>query len=87
MADAGCVELMRDNEPLAKALIKIDDDHQVNAEEYRHAYGKTAHEDVRRAAYLYDPVKAGIEPVKCISSMFSTHPSIIDRLRAIGYKN
>lgn len=87
MADAGCVELMRDNEPLARALLKIHDDHQANAEKYQEAYGETAHEDVRRAAYLYDPVKAGIEPVLDISSMFSTHPKLEDRLKALGFKS
>lgn len=85
MADAGCVELMRDNQPLASALMKIHEDHQANAEEYAYQYGDTPHEEVRRAAYLYDPVKAGVEPVKDITSAFSTHPSISDRLRAIGF--
>lgn len=86
MADAGCVELMRDNEPMARALLKIHEDHQANAEEYRHQYGATPHEDVRRASYIYDPVKAGIEPVHSISSAFSTHPKLADRLAAIGFK-
>jgi len=86
MADAGCVELMRDNEPLGSALLKIHSDHQQNREAYRNQYGQTAHEQVRRAAYLYDPLKAGIEPVKDISSLFSTHPSIKDRLKALGFE-
>lgn len=86
MADAGCVELMRDNHPLAKALMKIDQDHQENVEHYAQGYGQTAHEDVRRAAYLYDPVKTGIEPVKSIASLFSTHPDMKDRLAALGVK-
>jgi heat shock protein HtpX len=87
MADAGCVELMRDNQPLAKALMKIDQDHQTYTDTYAQAYGQTAHEDVRRAAYLYDPVKTGIEPIKSIASLFSTHPTIKDRLAALGIKN
>lgn len=86
MADAGCVELMRDNEPLARALIKIHEDHEINRETYKHEYGETAHEDIRRAAYLYDPVKAGIEPVNDITSLFSTHPKLSDRLKAIGIR-
>jgi len=86
MADAGCVELMRDNQPLGRALLKIDQDHQNNQEFYRKEYGQTAHEDVRRASYIYDPVKSGIEPVKSISSMFSTHPDMRSRLSAIGIK-
>ncbi len=86
MADAGCVELMRDNTPLARALIKIDQDHQANKAVYRQQYDMTAHEEVRRAAYLYDPIQAGIEPVRSISSLFSTHPSVKDRLKALGFQ-
>ena len=84
MADSGCVELMRDNEPMARALLKIQDDHLANAEEYSKAYGQTPHEQVRHAAYLFDPSE--MDPVKSFNSAFSTHPSITDRLRAIGFK-
>lgn len=84
MADSGCVELMRDNQPLARALLKIHQDHQANRDTYSQEYGSTAHEDVRRAAYIYDPVKTGIEPVKSITSLFSTHPDLEKRLAAIG---
>lgn len=87
MADAGCVELMRDNVPLAKALLKIHQDHMANAEAYGEEYSKTAHEDVRRAAYLYDPVQSGIEPIKSLANMFSTHPDIKHRLQALGFKD
>jgi heat shock protein HtpX len=86
MADAGCVELMRDNHPLAKALLKIDQDHKQNADAYNIAYSQTAHEDVRRAAYLYDPTQAGIDSLKSIGNLFSTHPNIRDRLAALGFK-
>lgn len=84
MADAGCVELMRDNEPMARALLKISQDHQVHAEEYTQEYGQTPHEQVRQASYLFDP--SDIDPVKSLTNMFSTHPSISDRLKAIGFK-
>ncbi|CAN5275665.1 zinc metalloprotease HtpX [soil metagenome] len=86
MADAGCVELMRDNGPLARALIKIHQDSQEHKEEYQQEYGATAHEDVRRAAYIYDPISMGIEPVKSLSSFFSTHPDFKDRMAALGVK-
>ena len=82
MADSGSVELMRDNEPMARALLKISQDHEAHAEEYTQAYGQTAHEQVRHAAYLFDP--SDIDPVKSLSSAFSTHPSVMDRLKAIG---
>ncbi|MGQ3891798.1 zinc metalloprotease HtpX [Legionella sp. CNM-4043-24] len=84
MADSGAVELMRDNEPMARALLKISSDHQQHAEQYAKDYGQTAHEEVRQASYLFDP--SSIDPVKSLSSAFSTHPEIDDRLRAIGFK-
>ncbi|MBN2689269.1 MAG: zinc metalloprotease HtpX [Gammaproteobacteria bacterium] len=86
MADAGAVELTRDNTPLADALLKISGDHQQHAATYGNQYLQTPHEDVRRAAYIFDPVQAGIEPMKSVASLFSTHPSIKDRLKALGFK-
>jgi heat shock protein HtpX len=86
MADAGCVELMRSNEPLANALLKISDDHTANRDTYRNAYAQTPHENVRREAYIFDPVQAGIEPMMSISDAFSTHPSLEKRLAALGFK-
>ena len=87
MADAGSVELMRSNTPLAHALIKIHDDYQMNRDEYRHDYAITPHENVRREAYLFDPVSAGLRsPLFSIGDLFSTHPSIKSRLKAIGFK-
>lgn len=83
MADAGSVELMRDNEPMARALLKISEDHELHADEYHQAYGKTPHEQVRQASYLYDPSR--LDPVKSLNNLFSTHPSVEDRLRAIGF--
>ena len=84
MADAGCVELMRDNEPMARALLKIANDHEEHAQEYEQEYGNTAHEQVRQASYLFDP--KDLDPVKSLTNAFSTHPSINDRLKAIGFK-
>jgi heat shock protein HtpX len=83
MADSGAVELMRDNDPMARALLKISNDHKDNADQYRKDYGKTPHEQVRQASYLYDPTD--IDPVKSLSSSFSTHPTIESRLKAIGF--
>ena len=85
MADSGAVELMRDNEPMARALLKINQDHEFYAEQYSNEYGNTAHEQVRRASYLFDP--AAIDPVKSFSSVFATHPSIAQRLDALGFKH
>ena len=84
MADAGSVELMRDNEPLARALLKIDVDHKQYADHYTKEYGNTPHEQIRHASYLFDP--SDIDPVKSLSSAFATHPSIDSRLRALGFK-
>lgn len=87
MADAGCVELMRDNAPLANALLKIANDHKTNEAAYTNYYTNTAHENVRREAYIFDPSSAGILQLNSISDLFSTHPSIQDRLKALGYEN
>ena len=87
MADAGSVELMRDNQPLGKALLKIASDHDQNYEQYQKAYGRTAHENVRQAAYIFDPFDNDIHPIKSTMSFFSTHPAIRDRLDAIGFKS
>lgn len=84
MADSGAVELMRDNEPMARALLKISQDHDAHAEHYAEEYGQTAHEEVRRASYLFD--SSTLDPVKSLSSAFSTHPNIEKRLHALGFK-
>jgi len=86
MADAGSVELLRDNQPLAQALLKIQNDHDNNQAQYRDAYQQTPHENVRREAYIFDPVQAGIEPMTSLADAFSTHPNLKDRLAAIGFK-
>lgn len=86
MADAGSVELLRNNEPLARALLKIQGDHKQNCDQYNQEYRQTPHENVRRQAYIYDPLKAGIEAKHSITDLFSTHPSIKKRLAAIGFK-
>ncbi|OGT30344.1 MAG: zinc metalloprotease HtpX [Gammaproteobacteria bacterium RIFCSPHIGHO2_12_FULL_35_23] len=87
MADAGCVELQRDNGPLISALMKIHQDHQTHAAQYAREYGSTAHENVRRESYIYDPVLMGIENSRGPSDWFSTHPNLEKRLEALGYKD
>lgn len=84
MADAGSVELMRDNEPMARALLKITQDHDQHAEQYSQAYGSTAHEQLRQASYLFDP--STLDPVKSLNNAFASHPDIEQRLQAIGFK-
>lgn len=85
MADAGAVELMRDNEPMAKALLKISDDYSANRTEYAAEYKNIINEGARKAAYIFDPASVGLQPVTSIASFFSTHPSIKDRLKALGF--
>lgn len=84
MADLGAVELMRNNEPMARALLKIHKDHQKNALAYAQAYTNTPHEQVRRASYLYDP--KAFDSAGDFSSLFSTHPTLVERLKALGFK-
>lgn len=85
MADAGCVQLMRANEPLARALLKISNDSETNKDKYSIQYQQTPHENVRREAYIFDPIQAGIEPVSSIAELFSTHPTLETRLKALGF--
>lgn len=86
MADAGSVELTRSNQPLASALLKIQNDHQTHRDAYSAQYQQTPHENVRREAYIYDPIEAHIKPVTSVSDLFSTHPSLEARLDALGIK-
>ncbi len=86
MADAGCVELTRENQPLANALLKIQGDYQDHAEQYRPLLQQTAHESIRRQAYIFDPVSAGFSGAQAVSDLFSTHPSLAKRLAALGVK-
>ena len=85
MADAGCVELMRNNLPLANALIKISTDYTKNSDQYNAQLANTPNENVRREAYLFDPTQAGISSLNSISDLFSTHPSLEERLKALGF--
>ena len=58
---------------------------KANKETYQQAYKATAHESIRREAYIFDPVTAGIQSKSSISDFFSTHPSVKRRLKAIGF--
>ncbi len=84
MADAGAVELMRDNTPMARALLKINSNHQEP--ETAQAYKQTSNERLRRASYIFDPNSAQLAEQKESSDLFSTHPSLKKRLAAMGFK-
>lgn len=84
MADSGSVELTRDNEPLGRALLKIHKDTLNHFSTYKKEYSTTPHEEVRNASYFYDPRYAGIHPLQSLNSLFSTHPPLEDRLKALG---
>lgn len=86
MADAGCVELTRNNEPLARALMKIQNDTAANVEDYDKQYNQSTHDALRREAYIFDPTSAGIGTHSSFSEFFSTHPSLENRLAALGFK-
>jgi heat shock protein HtpX len=85
MADAGAVELTRENKPMATALMKISGDYETNQETYRETLAKTQHEQVRHEAYIFDPhVKCGFSS-SSLTGLFSTHPSLKKRLAALGF--
>ena len=74
LADASAVELTRNPDGLISALQKLDSDtHQLKT-----ANNSTAH------MYIVDPFKANLKDgKKKKTSLFSTHPSIEDRIEAI----
>ena len=83
MADAGAVELMRTNTPMANALMKISGDSRTAEAQAEYKHNKN--ENLRRASYIFDPLSAGISGGD-MSDMFSTHPSLDKRLASIGVK-
>ena len=88
MADAGAVELTRNNTPLGNALIKISGDYTQNCDSYKAAYRQTSNEEVRQASYIFDPTQAGISLTQAsIATIFSTHPPLKERLKAIGIRS
>ena len=86
MADAGAVELTRNNQPLASALMKISADYNSHRDVYTREYQQTSHENIRREAYIFDPAEAGIKSLASINDLFSTHPSLAERLAALGFQ-
>ena len=84
MADAGAVELMRTNAPMANALLKIANDSQST--EAQQSYKHNKNENLRRASYIFDPLSAGINGGN-MSDLFSTHPSIKKRPASMGVKS
>ena len=84
MADAGAVELMRTNVPMANALMKIANDSK--SVEAQQSYKHNKNENLRRASYIFDPLSAGINGGD-MSDLFSTHPSIEKRLASMGVKS
>ncbi len=72
MADAGSVEITGDKKAMANALIKIHNNYAVEPHEDNGA-------EFRRAAYIFE--------AKSFASLFSTHPSLEERLKALGFES
>lgn len=72
MADAAAVQLTGDNQAMISALKKISGHHDEDAGDER--YVKPVAEHYRAAAYIYSKG----------DSVFSTHPSIENRLKELG---
>lgn len=71
MADAGSVEITGSREAMANALIKIHNSYATTPDVEDEGV------EFRRAAYIFEP--------KSFASLFSTHPSLQDRLKALGF--
>lgn len=69
MADAGAVELTRDPEPMARALMKISGDYDQGHKD------ESSESSMRKAAYIF-----------ASDSLFSTHPTLQNRLQSLGMK-
>ena len=82
LADAGCVALTRNKQALANALIKL---HQAHKDpKMKEAYYDTPNEQVRSFAYIYEPKHQGVKRFLNVNEWFSTHPSLQERLKALG---
>lgn len=86
MADAGAVALIRENIFLARALIKIKEDHLANQKVYEALYRSTPNEGIRRELYIFDPKQLGIKATQALTILFSTHPPLEERLKALNWK-
>ena len=86
LADAGAVRLTRDPESLGHALIKVNQSMKSQPEIYESEVKKTAHEELREASYFYSPMSCQISGYRSMSQLFSTHPSLENRLKALGMK-
>lgn len=84
LADSGSVEMTRNSRALATALCKIHNAHHDDPENTRRAYESTAHNSLRSLAYMYDPGTAGVSDYRDINSWFKTHPTLKQRLQALG---
>lgn len=84
LADAGCVSMTRNPKALASALKKIHKTHEQHKVKFKRAYQNTPHEGLRSMAYIYSPLECGIFNAYDISMWFSTHPSLKQRLKALG---
>lgn len=73
MADAGAVQMTRDREAMASALLKIHDDYASFNYEDKGL-------DIRKSAYIYNPT------MSLFGSFLSTHPTIEERLKALGMR-
>jgi heat shock protein HtpX len=85
LADAGCVSMTRNPKGLAQALRKIHKAHEGSKKQYQDAYKNTSNESFRSLAYIYSPSECGIFNLYDMNMWFSTHPSLKDRLKALGY--
>ena len=58
--------------------------HVSQNEQMSAAYQGTPNEQVRSLSYIYSPIKSGIRNWMNVNDWFSTHPSLDERLAAMG---
>lgn len=83
-ADIGAVQLLRINEGIGSALIKIESDYQRNIFLYQNYLYLTPNENLRFDLYFYDPRLLFDNSHLLFFNLFHSQPSVRDRLKNIG---
>lgn len=82
IAEQLAVKLLKDNQALASALIKITNLHFEQMDTLGRAYSEVPYDEIRRESYFFDP--ADITAAQTFAAPFTTHPSLEERLMQIG---
>ena len=87
-ADAGSVKILRDNIPIAKALLKLNYDYTKNYKEYTKSEKKVFYSPLRQINFFNPIIDNKLySSIKSFSDIISTHPTLEKRLMSINISN